>query len=70
MTGAEARKIREKMGASQLAWANMLKVVPETISRWERGVTEIPGPAEILLWIIDRSPEVTKEILDAARDQK
>lgn len=39
---AKIRRLRTDMGLTQREFAQLLGVVPETVGRWERGVTE-PG---------------------------
>ena len=55
-----ARKIqdlRRKLGLSQTALAELLRVSAMAVSRWERGINEPPGQAYIVLGKLAGSPE-------------
>ena len=49
VTAAEFRKRRAQLAASQSQMARVLKVHTMTISKWERGVHDIPEPVALLL---------------------
>jgi DNA-binding transcriptional regulator YiaG len=42
MTKSEARKIRESLGLTQIAFAKLLGVHNVTVNRWESGYIKIP----------------------------
>ncbi|HLX76444.1 MAG TPA: helix-turn-helix domain-containing protein [Terriglobales bacterium] len=55
-----ARKIqdlRRKLGLSQTAFAELLRVSAMAVSRWERGINEPPGEAYVALGKLAGSPD-------------
>lgn len=55
-----ARKIqdlRHKLGLSQTAFADLLRVSAMAVSRWERGINKPPGEAYIALGKLAGSPD-------------
>lgn len=55
-----ARKIqdlRHKLGLSQTAFAELLRVSAMAVSRWERGINKPPGEAYIALGKLAGSPD-------------
>ncbi len=51
-TGAELRFLRSEMGLTQKDVANLVRVEPLTVGRWERGDTEIPGSVMTVVRLI------------------
>jgi putative transcriptional regulator len=49
LTGEEVRFLRHELDLSQAALAGLLGVEGQTVARWEKGQTKIPGPAQRLL---------------------
>lgn len=49
MTRQDLRTTRKRLGYSQAALAYMLRVDVMTVSRWERGVREIPPYMHLLM---------------------
>lgn len=49
LVGREVRFLRHEMDLSQAALASLLGVDSQTVARWEKNTTTIPGPAERLL---------------------
>ena len=45
-SAVELKKIRRKLGFSQIDLADLLKVSQSNISRWENGYEEIPSTSE------------------------
>lgn len=45
----ELRFLRVEMELSQKRLAEFLRVDSQTVARWEKGETEIPGPAELII---------------------
>lgn len=43
------RSLREDMGYTQADFAKVLDVRPESISEWERGKREVPGPVRFAI---------------------
>ncbi len=52
LNGSEIRFLRKQMDISQAQLAEILAVSDQTVARWEKQETEIPGPAEMLLRVI------------------
>ena len=52
MTEKELKRYREKLGLSQAELAAQLGVHPMTVSRWERGMVQVPEPAARLLALL------------------
>ena len=49
MTAAEFLTLRRRTGLSQAKLARLIGVCIATVSRWERGVTAVPGPVGKLM---------------------
>jgi len=54
----DARIVREKTGLSQSDFAIVMNVSIKTIQNWEQHRREPTGPAEALLKIVSKEPEV------------
>ncbi|OPY68379.1 MAG: helix-turn-helix protein [Syntrophorhabdaceae bacterium PtaU1.Bin034] len=54
MTPDDLKKWREKNGYTQASLAKALAVIPITVSRWERGVREIPSFLHLALETLER----------------
>jgi putative transcriptional regulator len=61
---AYARRVRRKVGLSQVEFAKRIGVPVDTVRNWEQGKRAPQGPARALLRIIDRAPEVALHALD------
>jgi putative transcriptional regulator len=61
---AYARRVRRKVGLSQVAFAKSIGVPVDTVRNWEQGKRAPQGPARALLRIIDRAPEAALAALD------
>jgi putative transcriptional regulator len=61
---AYARRVRRKIGLSQVAFARRIGVPVDTVRNWEQGKRAPQGPARALLRIIDRAPEAALQALD------
>jgi putative transcriptional regulator len=59
-----ARRVRRKVGLSQVAFAQRIGVPVDTVRNWEQGKRAPQGPAGALLRIIDRAPEAALAALD------
>ena len=58
----EVRFLRHHMDLTQADLAQMLRVDAQTVARWEKGKTEIQGPAEIALrFLVLSSPFMQPE---------
>jgi putative transcriptional regulator len=60
---AYARRVRRKVGLSQVAFARRIGVPVDTVRNWEQGRRAPQGPARALLRIIDRAPETALQAL-------
>lgn len=60
---AYARRVRRKVGLSQVAFARRIGVAVDTVRNWEQGKRAPQGPARALLRIIDRAPEAALQAL-------
>jgi putative transcriptional regulator len=61
---AYVRRVRRKIGLSQVAFARRIGVPVDTLRNWEQGKRAPQGPARALLRIIDRAPEAALQALD------
>lgn len=59
----DVRIVREKTGLSQSDFAVVMNVSIKTIQNWEQHRREPTGPAEALLKIVSRAPEVAMTAL-------
>lgn len=59
----DVRAIRAKLGLSQDKFAATFGVSAKTVRKWEQGTRRPTGPARVLLYVIDREPEVVKRVL-------
>jgi putative transcriptional regulator len=66
---AYARRVRRKIGLSQVAFARRIGVPVDTVRNWEQGKRSPQGPARALLRIIDRAPEAALSALDPGTTQ-
>jgi putative transcriptional regulator len=64
--GAYARRIRKRLGLTQVQLAKKLDVPLDTLRNWEQGKRYPTGPAKALLKILDRSPEAALAALNDA----
>jgi putative transcriptional regulator len=60
---AYARRVRRKVGLSQVAFARRIGVPVDTVRNWEQGKRAPQGPARALLRIIDRAPQTALQAL-------
>ena len=61
----DAKKVREKTGLSQTQFAFVIKVSVATLRNWEQHRREPTGPAEALLKIMEKAPEVALQALNS-----
>jgi len=52
LTPKEARFLRHHMDLTQAELGAKLRVTDQTVARWEKGETTIPGPADVLLRVL------------------
>jgi putative transcriptional regulator len=63
---ARIRRIREKLGPTQSAFAKRFGLSERTMAEWELGRQSPTGPASILLRVIEREPEAVERALKAS----
>ena len=59
-----ARRVRKRLGLTQLELAQRIDVSKETIRNWEQGTRCPTGAARALLKILDKAPETALRALD------
>lgn len=57
------RRVRRRMGLSQMELARRIDVSPETIRNWEQGKRCPTGAARALLRVLDKAPETALRVL-------
>lgn len=62
---AEIRRIRKKLGLTQVEAGELVGVGKVAFSRYERGETQAPEPLVKLLRLVDRHPELLVEMRGA-----
>ncbi|MFK5923283.1 MAG: type II toxin-antitoxin system MqsA family antitoxin [Verrucomicrobiota bacterium] len=58
-------KIRAKLNLTQTAFADLLGIPVKTLRKWEGEETKPSGPAQTLLKIAERRPDVLLELQEA-----
>ncbi len=58
-----ARRVRKRLGLSQMEFSERIDVSVETIRNWEQGRRYPTGAAKTLLKILDRAPEASLSAL-------
>jgi len=53
-----ARRVRKRLGMTQLEFSNCIEVSLETIRNWEQGKRRPTGAAKTLLKILNKTPEI------------
>lgn len=59
-----AKRVRKRLGLTQLEFAQRIEVPIETIRNWEQGKRYPTGAAKALLKILDKAPETAISALD------
>ena len=59
-----ARRVRQRLGLTQVEFARRIDVPHETIRNWEQGKRGPTGAARALLRILDKAPETALRALD------
>ena len=55
MIPAEFKRIRHALGLSAESMARLLRIATgRTIRKWEAGDRDIPGPAQVLMLLLDK----------------
>ena len=63
----EVAQARSKTGLTQREFAEVLHISPRTLQEWEQGRRKPSGPAQALIEIAFRHPEVFREDRDIRR---
>ena len=58
-----ARRVRKRLGLSQLEFSHRIDVSLETIRNWEQGKRKPTGAAKALLKVLDKAPEAALSAL-------
>ena len=58
-----ARRVRKRLGLTQVEFAHRIDVPHETIRNWEQGKRGPTGAARALLRILDKAPETALRVL-------
>ena len=58
-----ARRVRKRLGLTQVEFARRIDVPHETIRNWEQGKRCPTGAARTLLRVLDKAPETTLRVL-------
>jgi putative transcriptional regulator len=61
---AYARRVRNRTGLTQAAFAARIGVPLDTVRNWEQGKRAPAGPARALLRVLDRAPEAALAALE------
>ena len=72
LSGQEVRFLRKEMDLSQSGLAVMLGIDAQTVARWEKGQSEVAGPADRLIRVIYREHvggnREVRQLIDALAD--
>jgi DNA-binding transcriptional regulator YiaG len=52
LRGEQVRFLRKEMDLTQSELATLMNVSPQTVARWEKDQTDVPGPVNVLLRLI------------------
>ena len=58
-----ARRVRKRLGLTQVEFARRIDVPHETIRNWEQGKRCPTGAARTLLRVLDKAPETALRVL-------
>ena len=58
-----ARRVRRRLGLTQVEFARRIDVSHETIRNWEQGKRGPTGAARTLLRVLDKAPETALRVL-------
>ena len=58
-----ARRVRKRLGLTQVEFARRIDVPHETIRNWEQGKRGPTGAARALLRVLDKAPETALRVL-------
>jgi putative transcriptional regulator len=60
------QSVRQKLGLTQQQFAMQFGFSLATVRTWEQGIRVPPGPARVLLLVVDKEPEAVRRALAAA----
>lgn len=60
--GDYIKEFRKKYNLTQVALANIIGVTKKAIEKWEGGSNKIKGCAAILIQLLDKNPELIKQL--------
>jgi putative transcriptional regulator len=52
ITPSRFRTMRKRLGLSQKKLSKWFGTSDQSVARWEKGKSEIPGPARVLIWLL------------------
>lgn len=58
-----ARRVRKRLGLTQLEFSERIDVSLDTIRNWEQGKRRPTGAAKALLNVLDKAPETALQVL-------
>jgi len=61
-TANDVVRVRTTLGISQPKFARLLGISPDTLQNWEQGRRKPTGPAQVLLKIAAKHPEILLEV--------
>ncbi len=59
-----ARRVRRRLGLTQVEFSQRIEVPLDTVRNWEQGKRSPTGAARALLKVLDRAPEAALSALD------
>ena len=62
MEPTDIKKVRKNMGVTQVSFAALMNISVRTVQDWEQGRRQPKGPAQSLLAIAARRPDVMQEV--------
>jgi len=62
----DVRRIRSKLGMTQIEFAREFRLSVDTVRHWEQGRRVPDGAARLYLLVIDRAPKAVQKALRAA----
>lgn len=62
----DVRKVRTKMGLSQVQFATKFGFPPATLKNWEQGRARLDTSTRVLLAVISKHPEAVEDVLRRA----
>ena len=60
----QIRAVRKRLSCSRPLFAHFLRVQPRTLEKWEQGISEPNDQAKALLLLVDKNPEILKQLAE------